>query len=167
MEYEIILVDRLCKLTQWVMGTGNTIYMVLFNLEGWVMSYQTEVGTKWPTFPRHFQMLFLEWKWIHLIKISLKFVTKVPINNIVELLKIMAWHLPGDKPLSEPVMVNSLMHICVTRPKWVERPEIFTCSSLVLAMASHQFGELRWYHMSFMALKITGKSRVCWTIWSV
>ena len=31
----------------------------------------------------------------------------------------MAWHRIGDKPLSEPIMVNLLTHICVTRPQWV------------------------------------------------
>ena len=28
----------------------------------------------------------------------------------------MAWHRPDDKPLSEPMMVISLTHICVTLP---------------------------------------------------
>ena len=42
--------------------------------------------------------------WI-LIKISLKFVLKVRINKIPALGKIMAWRRPGDKPLSEQVMV--------------------------------------------------------------
>ena len=32
----------------------------------------------------------------------------------------MAWRRPGDKPLSEPVMVSLLTHICVTRPQWVK-----------------------------------------------
>ena len=31
----------------------------------------------------------------------------------------MAWRRSGDKPLSEPMMVNLLTHICVTRPQWV------------------------------------------------
>ena len=31
----------------------------------------------------------------------------------------MAWCRPGDKPLSEPVMVRLLTHIWVTRPQWV------------------------------------------------
>ena len=31
----------------------------------------------------------------------------------------MAWHRPGDKLLSEPMMVNLLMNICITRPQWV------------------------------------------------
>ena len=53
------------------------------------------------------------------IKISLKFVPKGFINNIPALVLIMAWHRPGDKPLSEPIMVTSLTHICVTRPQWV------------------------------------------------
>ena len=53
-------------------------------------------------------------------RISLKFVPKVRINNIPALVQIMAWRRPGDKPLSEPVMVSLLTHICVTRPQWVK-----------------------------------------------
>ena len=47
--------------------------------------------------------------WIS-IKISLKFVPKGPINNIPALVQIMAWRRPGNKPLSEPIMVSLLMH---------------------------------------------------------
>ena len=54
-------------------------------------------------------------------RISLKFVPKVRINNIPALVQIMAWRRPGDKPLSEPMMVSSLTHICVTRPQWVNQ----------------------------------------------
>ena len=53
------------------------------------------------------------------IKISLKFVPKGPIDNIPSLVQIMAWHRPGDKPLSEPMMVRLPTHICVVRPQWV------------------------------------------------
>ena len=56
--------------------------------------------------------------WIS-INISLKFVLKGPINNIPPLVQIMAWRRPGDKPLSEPMMVSFLMHVCVTWPQWV------------------------------------------------
>ena len=31
----------------------------------------------------------------------------------------MAWRRPGDKPLSEPMMVRLPTQICVTRPQWV------------------------------------------------
>ena len=37
-------------------------------------------------------------------QISLKFVPKGPINNIPELVQIMAWRRTGDKPLSETMM---------------------------------------------------------------
>ena len=53
------------------------------------------------------------------IKISLKFVPDGPINNIPALDQILAWRRPGDKPLSEPMMVRLLTHICVTRRQWV------------------------------------------------
>ena len=58
-------------------------------------------------------------KWV-LLKISLKFVPKVRINNIPALVQFMAWRWPGDKPLSEPMMVRLPTHICVTRPQWVK-----------------------------------------------
>ena len=44
---------------------------------------------------------------------------KGPINNSPTLIQIMAWRRSGDKPLSEPMMVCLLTHICVTRPQWV------------------------------------------------
>ena len=53
------------------------------------------------------------------IKFSLKFVPKGRINNIPTLVQIMAWRRLGDKPLSEPMMVHLLTHICVTRLQWV------------------------------------------------
>ena len=67
-----------------------------------------------------FKCIFLnENVWIS-IKISLKFVPKGPINNIPTLVQIMAWRRPGDKPLSEAMMVKLPTHICVTRPQWVK-----------------------------------------------
>ena len=46
--------------------------------------------------------------WISL-KISLKFVSKVPpVNDIPALVQIMAWQWPGNKPLPEPMMVSLL-----------------------------------------------------------
>ena len=53
------------------------------------------------------------------INISLKFVPKGLINNIPASVQIMAWRRPGDKPLSEPMMISLPTHICVTRPQWV------------------------------------------------
>ena len=55
-----------------------------------------------------FECIFLNENVLISIKISLKFVLKGPINNIPALLQIMAWRRPGDKPLSEPMMVSFL-----------------------------------------------------------
>ena len=89
--------------------------------------------------------------WIS-IKISLKFIAKGPINNIPALVRIMAWRRPGDKPLSEVMMVRLLTHICVARPQWVNAlgpkqndhhfaDDIFKCIScmkiLVLRLKFH------------------------------
>ena len=58
-----------------------------------------------------FQCIFLnENVWIS-IKISLKFVPQGSINNIPALVQMMPWHRPGNKPLSEPMMVSLLIHI--------------------------------------------------------
>ena len=66
-----------------------------------------------------FKCIFLnENVWIP-IKISLKFVPNGPINNIPATVQIMAWRRPGDKPLSEPMVVSLSTHICVARPQWV------------------------------------------------
>ena len=68
-----------------------------------------------------FKRIFLnENIWIP-IKISLKFVPKGSINNIPALVQIMAWRRPGDKPLSEPMMLNLPTYICVTRAQWVNQ----------------------------------------------
>ena len=64
-----------------------------------------------------FNWIFLnENVWIS-INISLKFSPRDPINNIPTLVQVMAWRRPGDKPLSEPMMVRLPTHICVTPPQ--------------------------------------------------
>ena len=77
--------------------------------------------------PRHgrhfpddiFKCIFLNENVSISIKIWLKFVPKGPINTFPALVQIMAWHRAGYKPLSEPMMVSLLTHLCVTRPQWV------------------------------------------------
>ena len=44
---------------------------------------------------------------------------KGAINNIPALVQMMTWRRPGDKPLSDPMMVSLLLHWCITRPQWV------------------------------------------------
>ena len=74
------------------------------------------------SFHELFIYLFISWNeniWIS-IKISLNFDPEGQINNMLTLVPIMAWRGPGDKPLSEPITVNLLKRICVTRPQWVK-----------------------------------------------
>ena len=65
---------------------------------------------------RHFPDDIFKWIFVNenvwiLIKLSLKFVSKGLINHIPALVQIMAWRRPGDKRLSEPMMVSLLTHI--------------------------------------------------------
>ena len=41
-----------------------------------------------------------------LILISLKLISRSPIDNKPALVQVMAWRGTGDKPLSEPMMVR-------------------------------------------------------------
>ena len=48
----------------------------------------------------------MHFSWIYkfLFEILLKYIPKSPFGNKPALIQIMAWHCPGTKPLSEPVM---------------------------------------------------------------
>ena len=109
----------------WVHDSTTFVpWMLPINLEWWVC-LKLYVNTLRPRQNgRHFaddifNCIFLNKNvWIP-IKISLKFVPDGPINNIPSLVQIMVWHRSGAKPLSEPMMVSLLTHICVTRPQLV------------------------------------------------
>ena len=53
-----------------------------------------------------FKHIFLNEKFCILIKISLKFVPKGPIDNNPALVQMMPWRRRGDKPLSEPMLTR-------------------------------------------------------------
>ena len=48
----------------------------------------------------------------------------------------MAWRRPGDKPLSKPMMVSLLTHICVTRSQWVN-----TSRDKIVAISQTEFSD--------------------------
>ena len=100
--------------------THGQIKRCLFSAGIFFLFQHIEAKIKWlPFYRQHFQMYFLEWKvWIP-IKISLKFVPKGSIKNISALVQIMAWCRPGNKPLSEPMMVRLMTIICITWHQWV------------------------------------------------
>ena len=64
------------------------------------------------------------------ITISLKFVLNGPVNNILLFVQIMAWLWPGNKTLSEPMMVILPTLIIVTRTPWVNYNEAFIKQNL-------------------------------------
>ena len=53
-----------------------------------------------------FKCIFLNENVRILIKISLKFVLKGPIDNKSELVQVMAWRRTGNKPLPEPMLTQ-------------------------------------------------------------
>ena len=80
---------------------------------------------KWSLFhSRHFQTRVLELKYINCDWDFTEGCPKGPTNNILASVQIMAWRRPGDKPLSDPMMVSLLTHICVTLPHWVKKTVI-------------------------------------------
>ena len=104
---------------QWHRSINIVAVMYVSSIETWFNSLRPRRNR------RHFAddifkcIALNENVWIAL-KISLEFVPKVRINNNPALVQIMAWRRPGDKPLSQPMMVSLLTHICVTRPQWVK-----------------------------------------------
>ena len=67
-----------------------------------------------------FKCIFLNEKFRISNSISLNYVPYDLIDSISSLVQIMAWRRIGGKPLSEPMMVNLLTHMC-HRPQWVKK----------------------------------------------
>ena len=53
-----------------------------------------------------FKGIFMNENFWFFIKISLKFVFKVSIDDKSALVQVMAWCQTGDKPLAEPVLTQ-------------------------------------------------------------
>ena len=70
----------------------------------------------------------------------------------------MAWRRTGDKPLSEPMMVSLLTHICVTRPQWVK-----DCT--LKFIASSAMGQ--WVKMSFEAISYIAILAGAVSVWHI
>ena len=87
------------------------------------------------------------YSWMKMLEIWLIFHQSLflrfqSIDNIPALVEIMAWRRPGDKPLSEPVIVRLLMHICVSRLQWVK---VVICRLMAL---SHYLDQC-WLYVSW------------------
>ena len=87
-------------------------------------------------------------------KISWRFVPKGPIINIPSLVQIMAWRRPGDKPLSLPMMVSSLTHICVTRPQWLKYQSYITHICHRIYRICHSLGWHIWHRSEIYRISV-------------
>ena len=82
-------------------------------------------------------------------------------SKIPALFQIMAWCHPGDKPLSETMMVRLRMYICVTQPQWVSGDSLeymsLTILSLLFTSAGiiHVSSQCRWGDCTFYG-KVNG-----------
>ena len=68
---------------------------------------------------QHFQIHFLDWKFVQFDSNSLKFSVKGPFDSKTSLVPVTAWHLlgAGAKPLPEPMMTHNL---CPSRPRQLQ-----------------------------------------------
>ena len=115
-----------------------------------------------------FRYIFLNDNVRILFKISLKFVPKGLIDNNPALVQIMAWRCPGDKPLSEPMMVNFPTHICLTRPQWVNK---ITINSNIYDKRPfspfRRLGTLLQYHIRYMNIHLWPfNAQIAWLLLS-
>ena len=85
-------------LNNWLWTTG------LFVCETFCYHIETETICK-PFCRRHLKYISLNRNVYFSIMTALKCVPKGPANNIPALVQIIAWCRPGDKPISEPMIV--------------------------------------------------------------
>ena len=67
-------------------------------------------------------MKMCEFRWINNQSLFLRIQ-----SNILALVQIMAWCWLSNKPIFEPMIVVLPMHICITRPEWVNTMTTDSC----------------------------------------
>ena len=114
----LYLIKLFVKKSSWYYNVLCAVYMNRFY--EWLTLNSSRLWRNRRQFANNIcKCIFLNENVLMSIKILLKFIPKGPINNIPALIQIMVWCWPGDKPLSEPMMVRLLTHICITQPQWV------------------------------------------------
>ena len=99
-----------------------------------------------------FTYIFLNEKvWIT-IEISLTLVSKGPIDNNLALVQIMAWGRPGERPLSESVMVSLLTHICHSDSiNWTQNTNLHM--NAFSTIVQHRFSWLYIKHDAYCSIR--------------
>ena len=92
------------------------------------------------------------------------------ISNIPVLFYIMAWHRPGDRPLSEPMIVRLPTHVCITRSQWVNRWEWLAWRRGQICLASQRtcyrklrtiFDQANFLNHTYIILHSTLNGKLC------
>ena len=119
-------------------GACKSIWvLILMTLYHW--SRNTMAAVFQTTFSKAFSC---EWKYLNFDQNFT--VSKCLIYQVSALVQLMAWHRPGDKPLSEPIMIRLPTNLCVSlsisellNPSLVALTKItsvkYECNSLKLA----------------------------------
>ena len=118
----IILIHVLCKYNLNTLRAGQMAAIsqtTIWNAFSWMKIYEFRLKFHRSLFLRVALTIFQHW-----------------------LVKIMAWRRPGDKPLSEPMMVRLPTHICVSRPQWVN-----TCIVLYHTLKTQD--TVKWFHLIY------------------
>ena len=119
-----------CRLTHWGREEIDAISQTTFsNAFYWMKMYWFRLRFHWNLFPR------------------------VQLTISQHLVQIMAWRRPGDKPLSESMMIISLTHICVTRHQWVLNPLMngpYQAKASIATEAKKQMSDLMAMNQGFI-----------------
>ena len=110
-----------------------------------------------------FQTTFLKaLYWMKMYKFRLRFHGSLFLG-VPALVQIITWRRAGDRPLSEPMMICLLTHICVTRPQWVKDCDVLQLLSSfnnTNITTWQEYITLQWRHLSLICLR----SSVTWLL---
>ena len=74
--------------------------------------------------------------------------------TIFSLVQITAWRRPGDKPLSEPMMLSLLTQICITLPQWFNPLHAQSLSGNIIHIYnSHHYSTMEYHTVLIFTLK--------------
>ena len=108
-----------------------------------------------------FKCIFLNENFWFLTQISLKYAPYGLIDNMAALIQIMAWRRRRDKPLSEPMMVSLLTHICVTLPQWANSLASGGCVSNSKRVISHLTNYVHG-HVLWNCVQVNATEHIWW-----
>ena len=102
--------------------------------------------------------------WMKTYEFRLRFYWSLFTRMIPALVQIMAWCWPGDKSLSEPVMISLLTHKCITCPQWVNSlwNSGFFGNLWYLNKTRSKLVITTWFKLSWKCLRLHRKKRSLW-----